>query len=139
MNGIFANMLKVGWRRTFTYSCTMNCTNKWRKNRTTFPPSPPLIVISSFLLSQVCLANRRGLWGGPCHYQGLGPSFPTLFIYFLYMAVILSEVNEGKALLHFISIYSYNSSYTTTLSVFHNLQFQVVLPDKTSIGLKSNA
>ena len=68
-----------------------------------------------------------------------GPDFPILFIYFLYITVILSEVNEGKALLHFISIYFYNSSYTTTLPVLHNLQFQVVLPDKTCIGLRSNA
>ena len=72
----------------------------------------------------------------------LHPLLPWLLFFLskvLYIAVILREVNEGRALLHFISIYFYNSSYTTTLPVLHNLQFQVVLPDKTCIGLKSNA
>ena len=64
------------------------------------------------------LSKRRGPWGGPCCYQRLGPSVPTLFVHFLQTAVILSEVNKGKALLYLVSVYSCNSSlyYNSTRS-----------------------
>lgn len=58
------------------------------------------------------------MWDGLCCCQGLGPVSHSLFVFFKY-AVILSEVNQGKAMLwYFISIYL---SYTTTLQILHNL------------------
>ena len=53
----------------------MNCTNKWRRDITMLPPSPPVMFCFLILLLQACSAKRRDAWGVQSRYQGLGPSF----------------------------------------------------------------
>ena len=84
-------------------------------------PSPLLIIISSsFSFPGFAQQKDKDLKMNCGLVRGTTQFCHSLCLFSL-NAVILSEVNKGKALLYFISIYLHNSAYTTTLWVSYDL------------------